>query len=160
LPYLPVNFGYNCGVSIKEKAAEIKTLLTRGGWHTALLMASLSLASFALGHLSGAAQNMVPAPLVMRDERASSSTSGVDTPETINVQTSAGNESVEGTSTLREVAAETTGHAYVGSRKGTKYHLPWCPGAKAISEENKVWFQSKDEAEMKGYTPAANCKGI
>jgi hypothetical protein len=47
---------------------------------------------------------------------------------------------------------------YVGSKNGTKYHLPTCPGAKAINEENKVWFQTKEAAAAAGYTPAGNCE--
>lgn len=50
--------------------------------------------------------------------------------------------------------------AYVASKSGSKYHLPWCTGAQQISEKNKIWFSSKAEAEAAGYTPAANCKGI
>jgi hypothetical protein len=53
-----------------------------------------------------------------------------------------------------------TGEKYVGSKNGTKYHLPWCSGALRIKEENKVWFASKSDAEAAGYSPAANCKGI
>lgn len=49
---------------------------------------------------------------------------------------------------------------YVASKNGTKYHLPTCPGAKRIKEENKIWFDSKTEAEQAGYEPAKNCKGI
>ena len=49
---------------------------------------------------------------------------------------------------------------YVGSINGKIYHLPWCSGAIRIREENKVWFVSKEEATQKGYSPAANCKGI
>lgn len=49
---------------------------------------------------------------------------------------------------------------YVGSKNSNKFHLPWCSGAQRISEENKVWFQTKDEALAMGYIPAANCKGI
>lgn len=52
------------------------------------------------------------------------------------------------------------GGQYVASKKGSKYHLPWCAGAKSILEENKIWFASKEEAEKAGYTPAGNCKGI
>lgn len=54
---------------------------------------------------------------------------------------------------------KTTG-AYVGSKNSTKYHLPWCSGAKRIAEANKVWFATKDDAEKAGRTPAANCPGI
>ncbi|MDO8521441.1 MAG: Ada metal-binding domain-containing protein [bacterium] len=50
--------------------------------------------------------------------------------------------------------------AYVASKKGEVYYLPWCGGVKLIHEENKVWFATKEEAEQKGYRPAANCKGM
>lgn len=49
---------------------------------------------------------------------------------------------------------------YVASKTGTKYYLPWCGTAVRILEGNKVWFDSKEEAEEKGYEPASNCKGI
>jgi len=38
-----------------------------------------------------------------------------------------------------------------------KYHYTWCPGAKQIKEENKIWFSSDKEAEINGYTLAGNC---
>lgn len=49
---------------------------------------------------------------------------------------------------------------FVASKNGAKYHFPWCSGAQSIKEENRIWFSSKEEAESKGYTPAANCKGL
>lgn len=49
---------------------------------------------------------------------------------------------------------------FVASKKGTAYHFPWCPGAKQIKEENKIWFQTKEEAVKAGYKPAANCPGL
>lgn len=49
---------------------------------------------------------------------------------------------------------------FVGSKNGSKYHLPWCPGAQQMKEENKVWFTDKSAAEVAGYSPAGNCKGI
>lgn len=48
----------------------------------------------------------------------------------------------------------------VGSKNSDKYHLPDCPGAKQISEQNKVWFDSIEAAEKAGYKPAANCPGL
>lgn len=48
----------------------------------------------------------------------------------------------------------------VASKSGTKYHFPWCAGAKSIKEENKVWFASTAEARSAGYEPAGNCKGL
>lgn len=47
---------------------------------------------------------------------------------------------------------------FVGSKSGKTYYAPWCAGVKRIHEENKVWFSSKDDAEMKGYKPSSSCK--
>ena len=49
---------------------------------------------------------------------------------------------------------------YVGSKNGSVYHFPWCPGAQKMKEENKILFSSKEEAEKAGYRPAANCDGL
>ena len=48
----------------------------------------------------------------------------------------------------------------VASKNGTKYHFPWCSGAKQITEANKVIFKSISEAKAAGYSPASNCKGL
>ncbi len=50
--------------------------------------------------------------------------------------------------------------AYVASKTGHVYYLSSCGGVKRIKEENKVWFASKGDAELKGYKPAATCKGM
>ncbi len=56
--------------------------------------------------------------------------------------------------------ALTIGGRVVASRYGRKYHGPWCGGANRISEKNKIWFKSEEEARKVGYTPAGNCKGL
>ena len=56
--------------------------------------------------------------------------------------------------------APSASGSYVASKNSNKYHLPWCSGATRITEENKIWFSSKAEAEAAGYPPAGNCKGI
>lgn len=48
----------------------------------------------------------------------------------------------------------------VGSRNSDKYHYPWCSGAKRISDANKVWFKTIEEAKQAGYKPAGNCPGL
>jgi len=48
----------------------------------------------------------------------------------------------------------------VGSRNSTKYHYPWCSGAKRIKEENKIYFSSIEQARGQGYEPAANCPNL
>ncbi len=49
---------------------------------------------------------------------------------------------------------------YLASKNGTKYYLPSCSSSKRIKEENKIWFDTKEEAEAAGYGPAANCPGL
>lgn len=49
---------------------------------------------------------------------------------------------------------------YIGSKNSNVYHLPDCPGAQRIKEENKICFSSKEEAEKAGYRPAKNCPGL
>jgi len=56
--------------------------------------------------------------------------------------------------------ASVAGKAYVASKSGNVYHLPSCPGALKMREENKIWFASKEEARKKGYHPAGNCPGL
>jgi hypothetical protein len=57
-------------------------------------------------------------------------------------------------------AAAGAGGEVVASKNGGKYYLPWCGGAKNISPDNLVTFESAAVAEAAGYAPAANCKGI
>ena len=49
-------------------------------------------------------------------------------------------------------------HNYVASKNGSKYYLPTCTAVKRITEPNRVYFATKQEATDAGYTPAANCK--
>ena len=55
------------------------------------------------------------------------------------------------------VAAE---EKYVASKSGTKYYLPHCSGAARILPENLLWFATVAEAQVAGYTAAANCSGL
>jgi len=59
-----------------------------------------------------------------------------------------------------DARADNLNDTLVASRNSNKYHFPWCSGATRISEANKIWFSSVEEARAKGYTPASNCKGL
>lgn len=50
--------------------------------------------------------------------------------------------------------------AVIASVNGSVYHLPWCSGARTIKSENIVVFDSRDDAEKAGYSPAKNCRGL
>jgi hypothetical protein len=58
------------------------------------------------------------------------------------------------------VSSENAKGLLVASKSGTKYHFPWCSGASQITEKNKIWFDSYEEAQKAGYTAASNCKGL
>ena len=57
------------------------------------------------------------------------------------------------------IIGATTGQL-VASKSGKKYYYPWCTGVQKIKEENRIYFASKTEAEARGYTPSATCKGL
>jgi len=46
---------------------------------------------------------------------------------------------------------------FVASINGQAYYPKDCASANRIKEENKIWFDSKEEAEAQGYRPAQNC---
>lgn len=103
----------------------------------ALIIILVGCAGFGLGRLSRIAEMRVPVSIEGATLMASPAASAV----------------AEGK------GAATTGQ-FVASRNGATYSLPTCPTARAISEANKIWFGTKQEAEHAGYRPAANCKGI
>ncbi len=46
----------------------------------------------------------------------------------------------------------------VASKSGVKYYYASCSGASRISDANKIFFSSAQEAQSAGYTLAVNCK--
>lgn len=127
--------------------------LISGRYFMAVVILFVALISFFLGRISGL------------DEKR-------EAVRVLNVATAG---EVKGTSistavpTLQESSASrdqpSTGTtasqgSVVASKNGTKYHYPWCAGAKQISEKNKITFGSIEEARAAGYTPASNCKGL
>lgn len=47
--------------------------------------------------------------------------------------------------------------AYEASSRSDKFHLPSCSSASRISEDNRLWFQTRDEAIAAGYSPCGKC---
>lgn len=45
----------------------------------------------------------------------------------------------------------------VASKNGSKYYFIWCASASRISAKNRVYFETVEEAEKKGYTKASGC---
>lgn len=116
----------------------------------ALLIILASFASFGLGRLSALQEKKMPIRIeqsVMQSAAvANSVSSDGQTTETNKVPVTE--------------KALSSGGGFVGSKNGSTYHFPWCPGASRIKEENKIWFSTKEAAEKAGYHSAGNCKGL
>jgi endonuclease YncB( thermonuclease family)/methylphosphotriester-DNA--protein-cysteine methyltransferase len=46
----------------------------------------------------------------------------------------------------------------IGNKNSKKYHRPDCPGYRDMSEKNRVFFKTVEEAEAAGYKRAGNCQ--
>jgi len=132
-----------------KEALRPEKLLERSTF-IALVVVLTALASFALGRLSALEANREPVRITFPEGREKG----------ISAATSLSVPMPQASAPGRNEEAGKPQGMYVGSKNGTKYHLPWCSGAKRISDANKVWFASKEEAASAGYTPAANCKGM
>ena len=138
-------------MSIQEILLKLKGSRLNTEFLLAVLIVIVSVSSFFLGRISVAEksnkiqQKAQIVELITQPVSANANRDVANTERTVSTQ-SAQSSDAQG--------------AYVASKSGTKYHLPWCAGARSIKEENKVYFASKEEAEARGYEPAANCKGI
>jgi hypothetical protein len=48
----------------------------------------------------------------------------------------------------------------VASKNGKRYYYPNCGGINRIKSENRIYFETKEQAEAKGLTLASGCKEL
>lgn len=60
--------------------------------------------------------------------------------------------------TSQTIPTSLTASSIVASKNSKKYHYTSCPGAKQISEKNRITFSSPEAAEASGYSLATNCQ--
>lgn len=121
-----------------------------GRYFVPIIIVLIAVIAFSLGRVSGLQEKRAPVRVI--DNDISGEIKGAS------INTSPPNPSPvsgEGSS-----APSNTSGNVVASKNGTKYHYPWCAGAKQIAEKNKISFDSIEEARAAGYTPASNCKGL
>lgn len=106
---------------------------------TLIVVVLVAISSFGLGRFSVAPVSVLERPILV--------------PEPVAAPVAA----VSAATAPTPVAEEATSGSLVASVNGTKFHALDCPGAKQISEQNKLYFQNEQEARAAGYTPAANC---
>ena len=114
-----------------------------------LILVLVASGSFGLGRLSKIESSKTP----IRIEN------GIEFPEGAVTQATQATSKTMEASIVDSAPSQESGQ-FVASKSGTKYHYPWCSGAKTISPANKIYFNTKAEAEAQGYTPASNCKGL
>ena len=129
---------------IWKKSKEQLAILERPDFFIGTLIILVAFASFGLGRLSVIQTARLPLEI---EQTAAISEAVGDINAVKNLAPTANNET------------QSAG-MYVASKNGAKYHFPWCAGAKTISEANKIWFNTAEEARRAGYTPASNCKGL
>ncbi len=137
-------------MNIPEVIDQFKGALQRipEDYITVCILILVSLTSFGLGRLSVLESAEAPVRIHMPEESEASTVNAKESrlPSAARAATAA-------------VGNMESGEV-VASKNGTKYHLPWCSGAKRIAAANKISFNSKEEAERAGYTAAANCPGL
>ena len=135
--------------SIKEIRQKIKRFLRfieQKDIFTILLIILIAFGSFGLGRMSKIEESKIPIKIQQMEQTAT----------IIQAQ----NSQINGSNSPNEPFVPKNDKKYVASKNGSKYHFPWCSGAKRMKESNKVWFITIDEAKKAGYTPAGNCKGL
>ena len=55
-------------------------------------------------------------------------------------------------------ASQTTGGAFLASKRGKKYYPRGCSAGKNIVEGNRIYFADTAEAEKAGYTQSTSCQ--
>lgn len=104
---------------------------------TALVIFLIGMASFGLGRLSVSLPQKEPISL---EDSASESTSS------------------DSLNTARPAALKNG--SFVASKSGSVYYAVWCSGVSRISEANKIWFETQEQAKAQGYHAAKNCPGL
>jgi spore maturation protein SpmB len=123
---------------------KFKSLLANDAIFMAILLVLVAVVSFGLGRESVRTETSIP--VLLSAGSSSTQTTGVY---------------IDAVSSTTPVILENEKAVQVvGSRSGTKYHLPTCPGTAQIKDENKIVFETIVAAKAAGYSPAANCPGL
>jgi hypothetical protein len=132
--------------NIKDKTySQEKGLKIRGDLYIVIMIILVGTASYGLGKISSFEKNKTPISILKAREYMNS----IVLNDTSNTKTE-----------TQSVQAQQTDGKIVASKSGTKYYYSWCTGVSRIKEENKIWFNSIEEARSAGLTPASNCVGL
>jgi len=131
---------------IKDKTySQEKGLKIGGDLYIIIMIILVGTASYDLGKISSFEKNKTPISILKTKEYMNSLVLN----DTSNTKTE-----------NQPIQTQQTDVKVVASKSGTKYYYPWCAGVSRIKEENKIWFNSIEEAKSAGLTPASNCVGL
>lgn len=108
------------------------------------IVGGVGIASFGLGRLSVLDTHIQPA-LTITGQSASAIASS-----------SSANKTSSPSSTV--ITQSGIQKKYLASKNGKLYYPSSCKASNRIKEENRVWFESPQDAERAGYTSSASCK--
>ena len=69
----------------------------------------------------------------------------------------ANTDSSSSTSSSTSDSSSSSSGSYVGNSNTGKFHFSGCGSVNKMSEKNKVFFSSRDEAVNQGYVPCKKC---
>lgn len=107
-----------------------------------ILIFLVGIASFGLGKISSFEKKKVPISIL--NKQKDTYTSVIESSEKITINNEQSNQK----------------GIVIASKTGKKYYYPWCSGTNRIKEDNKIWFNSIEEARARGLTPASGCIGL
>ncbi len=61
-------------------------------------------------------------------------------------------------SVLQKTEIPTVGKKFFASNRGKKYYPVGCSAGASLKEENKIWFNTREEAEAAGYELSSSCR--
>lgn len=130
---------------------KLKSFLANDLLFYSVLMILIAVTSFGLGRLSVTSVKGHEKPLFSKD---------IVTPAAVVEAISPASTTKAAENLSSPLPKPSQAVVVVGSKSGTKYHLPDCPGAKRIKPANLITFESIQAAKAAGYTPASNCPGL
>ena len=122
---------------------------------TVLIVIFASTASFELGRLSKSEQNS--AFKVDYADQSANALEGLKRAYTGVINDTKAQISTDEASVTNQVDSVSTEKNFFASKRGHNYYSVGCSGGKTLSEANKIWFSTGEEAEKAGYKLSKSC---
>jgi len=140
-----------------EKKNSIFKKFLESRWWTVSVVVLVAVIAFSWGKYSSIKSSREPVQIIYP---STSSGQVATTSNQTNSQKTTSNTQQAAAVVQSGASPSNSSGQVVGSKNSTKYHYPWCAGAKQISAQNLITWNSIEEARSAGYTPAVNCKGL